>query len=111
MAITEESRHHVLVALDARIGKDAAMTLAEHLPPVGWADVATKSDLVRLTSDLAVLRTDLASLEVRLEQRIGAEADRTRAEVIDRINSLLRWMTGFLATMLIAAVSLAVGTG
>ena len=45
MAITEESRHRLYEALEASIGVDNASTLMAHLPPIGWADVATKRDL------------------------------------------------------------------
>ncbi len=45
MAISEHSRHELHTRLEAALGSDAAATLMEHLPPVGWADVATKRDL------------------------------------------------------------------
>ena len=45
MAITEESRHRLYQRLDEVLGVNEAATLMEHLPPVGWADVATKHDL------------------------------------------------------------------
>ena len=41
MAISEESRHHLYLPLKAVLGAEEATTLMEHLPPVGWADVAT----------------------------------------------------------------------
>jgi hypothetical protein len=45
MTVDEASRHDIYLKLEAVLGRDAAMTLMEHLPPVGWADVATKRDL------------------------------------------------------------------
>jgi len=45
MAIDERTRHDLYLRLEASLGPEAADTLMEHLPPVGWADVATKHDL------------------------------------------------------------------
>ena len=44
MAITEENRHSLYNRLEQVLGPEEATVLMEHLPPVGWADVATKSD-------------------------------------------------------------------
>jgi hypothetical protein len=48
MTVTEEGRHRLHQALDRTVGEEEATTLMEHLPPVGWADVATKQDLDHL---------------------------------------------------------------
>jgi hypothetical protein len=45
MALDERSRHELFLRLEETLGPEAATTLMEHLPPVGWADVATKRDL------------------------------------------------------------------
>jgi len=45
MAIDERRRHEMYLSLERVLGREAADALMEHLPPVGWADVATKSDL------------------------------------------------------------------
>ena len=48
MAIDERARHELYLRLEEQLGTEAATTLMEHLPPVGWADVATKRDLDQL---------------------------------------------------------------
>jgi hypothetical protein len=48
MAIDERARHQLYLRLEEQLGPEAATTLMEHLPPVGWADVATKRDLDQL---------------------------------------------------------------
>ena len=66
MALDERSRHELYLRLEETLGPEAATTLMEHLPPVGWADVATKRDLDQTA---ALLRSDL-----------DQQADRMRAE-------------------------------
>ena len=45
MSIDEPSRHELYQRLEQILGPGPAATLMEHLPPVGWSDVATKRDL------------------------------------------------------------------
>ena len=52
MSITEAERHQLYIRLEQILGPDEATSLMEHLPPVGWADVATKRDLDHLGSEL-----------------------------------------------------------
>jgi hypothetical protein len=83
MTVDERSRHELSLKLESALGPDAAETMMEMLPPVGWADVATKRDLDQLAvatkgnldqldsairtgledvrSDLRQLRTELAN--------------------------------------------------
>jgi len=68
MAIDERSRHELFVRLE-EVLEGHANVLMEHLPPVGWADVATKRDLDALA--LAAKR-DLDQLEERLEMKLDA---------------------------------------
>lgn len=37
MALDERARHELYLRLEQALGPDAATTLMEHLPPVGWA--------------------------------------------------------------------------
>ena len=58
MAVTEKHRHELFNEVERLLGERHAETLMELLPPVGWADVATKHDL-----DTAVgsLRREMAT--------------------------------------------------
>jgi hypothetical protein len=68
MAITEESRHRMYQRLEELLGKDEATTLMEHLPPVGWADIATKRDLDHLATSMDLKLDHLAtSMDLKLE--------------------------------------------
>jgi hypothetical protein len=52
MSIDERTRHRLFLRLEDILGPEEATTLMEHLPPVGWADVATKRDLETLKAQL-----------------------------------------------------------
>lgn len=52
MAVDERSRHELFSRLVEVLGKEHAAVLMEHLPPAGWADVATKRDLDQLADKL-----------------------------------------------------------
>jgi hypothetical protein len=58
MAIDERARHELHRKLEEVLGADEAATLMSHLPPVGWADVATKHDLAQL-EDRVNMRFDM----------------------------------------------------
>jgi hypothetical protein len=58
MVLDERSRHELYLKLEEVLGPEQASTLMEMLPPVGWADVATKRDLDQLG---AVLRAEVAN--------------------------------------------------
>ena len=77
MAIDEQSRHQLYERLQEILGAEEATTLMEHLPPVGWADVATKQDLHNLQmatkQDLRILETRMEAMEHRLLATVRAE--------------------------------------
>jgi hypothetical protein len=60
MALDERARHELFLRLEQALGPESAETLMELLPPVGWADVATKRDLDALGDKLlAAFRGEL----------------------------------------------------
>lgn len=76
MVVDERSRHQLYRRLEEVLGSEAATTLIEHLPPLGWADVATKHDLVALEQRLEQ-RLELRF--VRVEERFNAVDERFNA--------------------------------
>jgi len=70
MTITEGSRHELYKRLEQVLGREEATVLMEHLPPVGWADVATKRDLDALSDRFdARFERELRALEHRFLTR------------------------------------------
>ena len=62
MTVDERKRHALYRRLEHVLGDEHADTVMELLPPVGWADVATKTDLAALEA-----RMDKGFAELRAE--------------------------------------------
>lgn len=85
MAVDERARHELHRKLEEVLGPEEAATLMAHLPPVGWADVATKHDLAQLEERMN-LRFQA------MEDRIDGMLDRLRGEMFDRMAQQSRVM-------------------
>ena len=99
MVLDERSRHELYLRLEEVLGPEAATTLMEHLPPVGWADVATKRDLDALEHRLNLR---FGAIEERLDLRFGAIEERVdlRSEALE--HKLMAAFRGELQTALTA---------
>lgn len=84
MAIDERARHELHRKLEEVLGPEEAATLMSHLPPVGWADVATKHDL--------------AQLEERVNMRFDM-VDRRFESIYQRFDSMEARFDGKLALL------------
>jgi hypothetical protein len=87
MVVSERARHELYRRLEEVLGPEAATTLIEHLPPVGWAEVATRQDLAGLEE-----RTELRFERLRehvdgrfnlIDERFNAMDDRIKASASD----------------------------
>lgn len=87
MAIDERSRHALYLGLVRLLGEEDATTLMEHLPPVGWADVATRHDLAALEQRLD-LRFE--AMDVRLESLEARMLGTFRGELVTAITTQTR---------------------
>jgi hypothetical protein len=74
MAVDETRRYELHEAARRTLGAAPGDTLMEMLPPVGWADVTTKTDLALtkrdLESQIQVLRSDVQSMVLASEHRL-----------------------------------------
>lgn len=99
MVITESNRHRLHQALIDALGEQEAATLMEHLPPIGWADVATKGDLDHLRTVIDA-RSD--TTEARFDMKIAG----LRTEMLGQFKEAQRWQLTALAgvTTIITAI-------
>ncbi len=89
MSVDERARHELHARLGELLGPEPAGTLMSYLPPVGWADVATKRDLDALAE----------SLEHRIEGTLYRELGALRTEMAAQTRTFLFWTSGLLVTL------------
>jgi hypothetical protein len=63
---TDDDRRRLYDALEQSLGTRPAAILMAHLPPVGWAELATKGDMAELRGEIAELRGDMKSMLPKL---------------------------------------------
>lgn len=87
MAVEERERRELQEALMGAIGSDHTDTLMSYLPPVGWADVATKRDLDALGNQLraeaADLRSELRGEIIGVRVEMAELGSQLRSEMAD----------------------------
>ena len=88
MSITEASRFQLRTAIGQILDEEAADTLMELLPPVGWADVATKTDLHYLNGDIQNLRNELKSDIDSLRNELKSDIQSLRNELKGDMHAL-----------------------
>jgi hypothetical protein len=96
MSITEASRFQLRTAIGQILDEEAADTLMELLPPVGWADVATKTDLQHLRDEL---KGDMHALQLTIEIAI-------EKRIHEQTKWLITTMIAMNTVMLAASVAL-----
>jgi hypothetical protein len=118
MSITEASRFQLRTAIGQILDEEAADTLMELLPPVGWADVATKTDLQHLRDELkadinslrVASKTDLHHLRDELKGDMHALQLIFEATLEKRLHEQTKWlittMIAMNTVMLAASVAL-----
>ena len=102
MAVDERARHELHGRLDDVLGREEATTLMSLLPPVGWADVATKHDLDSIRIEL---RAEIGQLRGELRGEIG----QLRGEFHRDLGVLTRTLMISMLTAVIAVAGLAFG--
>jgi len=97
--------------LEELLGPDPAAILMEHLPPVGWGDVATKRDL---DQHAAVAKRDLDRLHNRIdavEERLGPKTDSAIDQLRAETDRLARRLVMWVSSMILAGMGFAFAAG
>lgn len=110
MAVDERARHELHRKLEEVLGPNEAATLMSHLPPVGWADVATKHDLMVLKQDLAQLEERMNIRFDMVDQRFGSMETRFDGKLAQLEGRIYDRMAQQSATFLRATVLSIVGS-
>ena len=131
MTISDESRYRLYQRLEEVLGPEEAIALMEHLPPGGWAEVATKRDIdalglstkrdidslavstkrdiealgVSTTREMEALRVDMRGLGDRVDLRFEVLSARMDAR-LERELRLLSWRV-ILAMLTLVSVAVA----
>jgi hypothetical protein len=114
MSITEASRFQLRTAIGQILSEEAADTLMELLPPVGWADVATKTDLQHLREELKAdilnLRNEFKSDILNLRNEFKSDIQALQLSFETTLEKRLHEQTKWFITTMIAmnAVTVAV---
>ena len=106
MAIDERSRHEPHQRLDDVLGPDAAGTLMAHLPPVGWSEVATKTDLTRLEERMDARFVHVDQRFEQFEERMNLRFDLMEAKLTAAFRGeLVKAVSGQTRAMILAMLS------
>ncbi len=115
MVVDERARQRLFRTLEERLGPDEAATLMSLLPPVGWADVATKHDVDSLRAatkhDLESLGTatkhELDQLRREMDLRFDAVEKGLRAELHSSLEKHTRAVVIAVSTLNLALAGMA----
>ncbi|MEZ5374127.1 MAG: hypothetical protein R2704_15645 [Microthrixaceae bacterium] len=98
MTMTENDRYHLHQQLEAALDERGANTMMELLPPVGWADVATKRDLDQ-QQEVTNLRFD------QIQERLDLRFDTADLRLDARIAGTERRLLAILVPVIVAGIA------
>ena len=121
--LSERRRHQLYEEAKQVLSVESADELMSYLPPVGWADVATKSDVAVIRVETDAIRVDMHAMATKSDiAMIRVEMDAMRTElrgefrlgIADLKSDLQRWtittliaMTGLFGAIVFSIVKFA----
>jgi len=103
MAPDERTRIELSQQLNERFGPDLAVYLMEVIPPFGWNEIATRTDLKDLETRLA-LRFD--GVRDRIDLKADALEHKLTGEFRHQMNRMLTWLVPVVIAAIVAAAQL-----
>jgi hypothetical protein len=101
--MNEETRLSFFEFVSDQWGRERAGQLMDMLPPVGYADLATKQDLAVLGSEL---RQEMAELRIDLIDRMSDLTNRM-ADLTNRVADMTRILVIAMLTLWVSGIALA----
>ncbi len=88
MSVTESERHQIIQWFQEQMEPEQAAIMMKVIAPVGWGDIATKTDLAviegRLRGEMAGIRGEMA--ELRGDIKLG-QAEQLRSMILTTVAS------------------------
>jgi hypothetical protein len=100
VTVSEAQRRALHDGLVKKLGVDVADTLMDYLPPAGWSDLARRSDLDQL-------RTEMQAMESRLDVKLAdvrTEIAELRVWTSDKITGQTRWLMASQLVLVVATI-------
>ena len=97
---SERHRHQLYEEAKQALSVESADELMSSLPPVGWADVATKDDVAMIRLEMDAFRAEIRGDMARLEGRLLGRTDRLDGRIdkldgrIDRLDGRIDKLDG-----------------
>ena len=108
MTISEDQRFRMHLELRKVLGDEVGNTVMEHLPPLGWGDVARSKDISHLSDRIDYVEQSLSARIDNVEQSLSARINNVSAR-IDHVEQRLKGITGTLWVMIGSMVTVSTG--
>jgi hypothetical protein len=109
VAIDERNRLQLAEAAKRALGDDEGITLMELLPPVGWADVATKQDLVVLEARFDQIDARFDDLAERFDMKLEVLEHKFTTALHQELRAQTWRLSALVATAMAAMLGAFVG--
>lgn len=112
MTISEDQRFRMHQELRKVLGDDVGNTVMEHLPPLGWGDVARTKDIHHLADRMTQMDQRLTARIDNVESKLTARIDSVEERLATRLDYVEKRMKSIATSMQVMIGSMvAVSTG